>query len=176
MIHKEASAKGCKAKSVNGKDTSDKVWREPGSIFQESSSSGVTQDMRNSPRNELLPMCEMFFTADAHLSPVVQSLYGCQFIGTFCFSTYQNFPRGKTGVHHKPHCLNKTVQTQCTTPSVWEWWEPSSKPLPGANRELCLHADLSREQSLARCVNSFLHKQYVQNLKDFSRGFIENRL
>lgn len=76
MIHKEALAKGCKAKSVNGKDTSDKVWREPGSTFQESSSSGVTQDMRNSPRNELLPMCEMFFTADAHLSPVVQSLYG----------------------------------------------------------------------------------------------------
>lgn len=46
-------AEKCKTKSTKGKGTCGRVWKEPGSNFQESCPSGITQGVLNSCSNKL---------------------------------------------------------------------------------------------------------------------------
>lgn len=47
------TVKGYKAKLAKGKSSWGKIWRKAGTSFQDSCPSGVTQDVLNSPIDEL---------------------------------------------------------------------------------------------------------------------------
>lgn len=131
-----------------------------------------TQDMLDSPTT----CVKCFLPREALLSPVVQSFYQRQFIGTY-FNTYKNFrlPEGKAGTHHKPHCLCTQLRHPYQSGNGGSHFKSQvTRCQPRAN---FASRPFYGQQSQACYVNCFLHEQYLQNLKEgFIRGFIKNRL
>lgn len=109
--------------------------REPGSSFQESAPSRITQDMLNSPSRGLLPHVWNVFYQRRSPEPSWQSFYCSHFVGTFCFSTYrisdsQRESRGSS----QTTVFVQTAEVQCATlMSVGIVGTISKAKLPDAN-------------------------------------------
>ena len=102
------TVKGYKTKSAKRKGTWSKVQRKPGARFQESSLSGFTRDVLNSPSNELWQHVLNIYQGNSLENQCPGFLLWVSHIGTLCLTCPQiHAPRRKACIQYKLYCLHK---------------------------------------------------------------------